>query len=77
MLKYPHLQPTADQKWAEAKLSNTTNLFVINTFSHGTCFYTNHPFIGSENVNLIMAFGNLVALSLQSNISFLKHLINS
>jgi hypothetical protein len=56
--------------WAEAKTRHqtTTHLFVINTFSQETCSYANQPFIGSENVNLIMAFGNLVALSIQSNI---------
>ena len=68
MLQKPHPQVTTDKKWIEAKLSTKTTPLVINTFSHETCFYANPPFIGPENVNLIMAFGNLVTLSIQSNI---------
>ena len=69
MLQFkPHPNPLLIKNGLKLKLGITTNLFVINTFYHETCSYANQPFIGSENVNLIMAFGNLVALSIQSNI---------
>ena len=44
------------QRWTEVEKH-------IKNFSHKTCF------IGSKNVNMVMSFGNLVTLFIQSNIS--------